>query len=128
MELRTNGLALILDLTHPDEEGWMRCDVETQVPGFLGKFQCEVWLPDLKCFQKELAQMVEQVGHPCSASFATTEPGIKVYLSMNPYGQIQGRYVLKNFDSPGQPSLSGDFEMDQSYLPHLLEEVKKSIP
>jgi hypothetical protein len=82
----------------------------------------------LDCFQKELAQMVKQIGRPCSASLTTTEPGIKLYLTMNVYGQIQGRYVLQDYNCTGQATLSGDFEMDQSFLPHLIDEVKKAIP
>ncbi len=127
MELRTHGLALILDLSRPNDEGWMRCDVKVQVPGFFGEFQCWVWRVDWDCFRDELAQMVKQVGHPCSARFATTDPGIELHLNMNRKGQIEGRYVLQNFNSSGQPSLSGVFEMDQSYLPHFLDEIRKCV-
>jgi len=70
--------------------------------------------------------MVKQIGQPCSASLVTTDPGIELHLNMNRVGQIEGRYELRNFRSNG-PSLSGVFEMDQSYLPGLIEDVKNSV-
>jgi hypothetical protein len=123
MELRTHGLALTLDFSEPDSEGWMRCEVIVQVPGFSGKFQCEVLRGEWTCFRDELAKMAKHVGIPSSANLTTIEPGIELHLNMNRMGQIEGRYVLWNFDTPGQPSLSGVFELDQSYLPGLLNEV-----
>ena len=117
MELRTHGLALTLDFSKPDEQGWMRCYLRVQVPGFSGEFECWVWRVDWSCFVDGLVRMRKQVGKPCSANLSTTEPGIYLQLNMNRQGQIEGRYEFRNFGVSGQPSLSGTFEMDQSYLP-----------
>jgi len=127
MEIRTNGLALTLELSHPDDEGWMQCDLRVQVPGFSGKFKCQAWRADLVSFRDELTQMVSRIGRPSTAEFTTTEPGIELFLSMNPLGQIQGSYNLENYNSPGQPSLSWKFEMDQTYLAPLLQQIEKCV-
>jgi hypothetical protein len=127
MELRTPGLALTLDFTPPDEDNWLACQVSVEVPGFSGDFPCCVWQSELDSFHRQLVRMSEQVGHPSTADLTSTDPGIDLHLSMNQAGQIEGRYALQNFDSPGQPTLSGFFQMDQSYLPSLLAQVVKLL-
>ena len=50
----------------------------------------------------DTVQMVEQVGVPLAANLTSRDPGIDLQFSMNRAGQIEGRYALQNFDSPGQ--------------------------
>jgi hypothetical protein len=127
MELRTHGLTLTLAFSPPNEEGWLACQVAVEVPGFSGTFPCWVWRSDLESFHRQLVQMIDQVGQPAAANLTSTDPGIDLRFSMNRAGQIEGRYALQNFDSPGQPTLSGLFQMDQSYLPELLGEVERLL-
>jgi hypothetical protein len=127
VELRTHGLALTLDFSPPNDEDRMACNVAVEVPGFSGEFRCWVWRPDLQSFHRQLVQMIEQVGVASSAKLTSTDPGIDLRFSLNRAGRIEGRYALQNFDTPGQPTLSGDFQMDQSYLPGLLAQVAELL-
>src|SRR5262249_49443027 len=124
MQLRTHGLNLAIDFSSPNDDDWLACHVTVEVPGFSGAFPCWMWRSDLESFHRQLVRMVEQVGvTSAAANLTSTDPGIDLHFSMNRAGQIEGRYALQNFDSPGQATLSGSFEMDQSYLPGLVAQA-----
>jgi hypothetical protein len=123
MELRTHGLSLRLDSSPPDADGWFACVATVEVPGFSGVFPCWLQRPELELFQRQLLAMLQQEGVPSVADLNSIEPGIDLHLASNRSGQIRGRYSFQNFDSPGQPMLSGEFEMDLSYVPGLLSQI-----
>jgi hypothetical protein len=120
-------MALNLDLSPPDQEGWFGCEVTVEVPGFSGHFRCDVWRVDLQSFQRQIREMIDRIGSPSTANLAWTDPGIDLHFSMNTRGQILGRYVFQNFDTTGQATLSGEFQMDQSYLPGLSAQVAEVL-
>ena|SRR5437879_4277887 len=127
MELHAHGLHLRLELSEPCEEGWFTCRVEAEVPGFSGLIYCWLFSADLAAFRSELQSMLCNVGRPCSASLPETEPGLSLQLNMLDRGHIEGRYRLQNFDAPGSPTLSGSFEMDQTYLEPLLAAIERAL-
>ena len=122
IHLRTYGLAIKLDfIAQPDD--WFSCEVYVEVPGFQGSFSCWVWRRDLERFTSQLEEMISRIGEQSSARLESTEPGIAITLSMNDRGHIDGKYCLRNFDAPGSPTLSGAFDIDQTYLRPLLRDI-----
>lgn len=129
MEIRAQGLQLSLRVAQPpDQEGWIKLDVEVTVAGFSGR--CLGWIQhdDLGRFADALQQMDATVGEPSKAVLSSAEPDIKIELSMDRRGHVVGRYAFESERRDGIPTvLSGAFEMDRSFLPALRREVAELV-
>lgn len=127
IDLRTHGLALTVDLSPPNADGWMGAHVNAEAPGFTCDYRFLLWRPDLEQFESTLKQMLESVGQAHSCVLSSTEPGLELQLDMDRLGHVAGSYRLQHFNAPGQPALSGDFEMDQTFIRPLLDQVRDAL-
>jgi hypothetical protein len=125
MKLTTHGLSLeLVALRAVDAEDWVRVQVVAAAPGFTGDFEAWLQLSDLQRFKTEVQSMYESVGSPANASLVCAEPDVKIKLEMLPLGSIIGSYRLESERPDGKPTaLTGAFQLDQSYLPSLVESI-----
>jgi hypothetical protein len=126
IEFNTHGFNGMIDFGEPDAEEWMSCQVRIRVPGFEANYACNVQRPELELLRAELARLSRSVGNAdASADWSAMEMGISLRFKLNRLGQIKGGYELRS-RSDG-PSLSGDFEADQTHLGHWLSELDQVL-
>jgi hypothetical protein len=106
------------------DEDWCWVHVTADVPGFAARFDAQLQAEDLSRFAAEVGRLHESVGEPGTATLSSYERGLEITLTMHKLGGILGRYRFESERIGGDPAvLSGPFEMDQSFLPALREEV-----
>ena len=116
MQLRTPTLRVELEVLHrADDEDWARVRVEVHAGGFTGNFEAWLHAGDLDNFSKQLGALFENVGQAGTARLACAERGVDLSLSMETMGGIGGQYEF--FDERTSATLSGSFNIDQSYIP-----------
>src|SRR5689334_2227759 len=125
MELISAGLQMKLrPYLKADSEDWAKVTVDVNCNGFRGEFVAWLQLQDVRRFKAELAAMYESVGIPTKARLCSAEPDIDVELNMDVRGHIVGSYRFESERRNGIPTvLSGEFEIDQSFLPDLTKQV-----
>ena len=107
-----------------DDEDWVRVQVLAGANGFHGDFEAWLQLGDLTRFREEIEVMHRSVGQAITATLSSAEPDIKIELTMQPHGGIEGTYALESERPASTPTLlSGGFAIDQSYLPGLRDSI-----
>ena len=72
--------------------------------------------------------MVDGLGRELKASLVSTELDLEIELRSDRRGQIDGSYRFVSERRDGIPTeLSGAFDMDQTYIPPLLAQVRNLI-
>ncbi|MES2413170.1 MAG: hypothetical protein V4614_05170 [Pseudomonadota bacterium] len=129
MKINTHGLALELSLADPlDEEDWCRVRVVAEVPSFQASLVAFLQGADLARFRSEIETMYANLGKAADATLVSVEPGVSISLSIGTLGGIVGTYKLQEeFVEGGAPTLTGGFQMDQSYLPSLMDGIDKLL-
>jgi hypothetical protein len=96
--------------------------------GFVGDFEAWLQLGDLERFANEIGAMYESVGKSSTAVLASAEPDIQINLAMQSLGGTVGTYALESERPNGIPTvLSGEFNIDQSFLPSLRQSIYSLI-
>jgi hypothetical protein len=129
IELHSHGLHLELTISGPPtDEDWLRATVRVEVPGFAGEYSCQLQTRDLERFAVQLENMHRTTGSESTAELSSAEPGIRIVLRSNRFGQVGGLFELESQRPGGVPTLlSGPFEMDQSYLPGLVRSIMNAV-
>ena len=129
MKIAAHGLSLELSpVSALDAEDWCRVRVLATVPGFEANFVAYLQGADLRRFRHSINAMYAAIGQPGEALLGSAEPGVSLALSMSRLGGIQGKYILEGeFVESGAPTLTGGFEIDQSYLPDLSHGIEALI-
>jgi hypothetical protein len=126
IEFRADGLALKIAAYSPaGSEDWPTVLVKSSSNGFQGEFIAWLQTEDLTRFATELSRMVTDLGQELTATLASAEPDLNIELKLDRHGRIKGRYRFESERrDAGIPTvLSGQFEMDQTYIPLLLMQV-----
>jgi hypothetical protein len=126
MELKSTGLQLkLMPYLKADAEDWAKVTVNVECNGFRGEFVAWLQSQDVRRFSAELATMYGSVGTPATARLCSPEPDIDVELNMDVRGHIVGSYRFESERRNGTPTvLSGEFEMDQSFIPDLTKQLE----
>jgi hypothetical protein len=103
----------------------MPSQVRIRVPGFEANYACSVQRPELEVLRRELARLHGAVGGEATAEWSAMEMGISLRFKLNRLGQVNASYELRS-RSDG-PSLSGDFEADQTHLRYWLSELDQVL-
>ncbi|HTN71038.1 MAG TPA: hypothetical protein VMO00_08095 [Methylomirabilota bacterium] len=129
MELKASGLQMILvPYQKADAEDWAKVTVTVTCSGFQGEFVAWLQSEDLRRFRSDLLTMYRVVGVPGSARLCSAEPGIDIELIMDARGHIVGLYRFESERVNGTPTmLSGELEMDQSFIPALTKQLDELI-
>ena len=125
MKITAPGLELDVSArSECTEEDWCWVHVAADVPGFAAHFDAQLQGEDLSRFAAEVGRLQESVGGPGTATLSSYERGLEITLTMQRLGGISGRYRFESERIGGDPAvLSGPFEMDQSFLPRLRDDV-----
>lgn len=108
-----------------DAEDWAKVTLSIKCNGFRGEFVAWLQTQDVRRFGAELMTMYQSVGKPAIARLCSAEPDIDVELNMDARGHIVGNYRFESERINGTRTvLSGEFEMDQSFLPDLANQVE----
>jgi hypothetical protein len=129
MKIAARGLTIELSVVNAlDQEDWCRVSVLASVPGFGADFVAYLQGGDLHQFREQIDLMYASVGQPSKAILSSAEPGITITLSMERLGGIAGTYKLEaEYGGGGAPTLTGAFEIDQSYLPALSNDIGRLL-
>ena len=105
---------------------WLICEVSVEVPAFSGRFRCNLMPADLEELAKGLSDLHAQVPTPGRFAFQSSETNISLSFGLTPTGSIEGtyRFCPSSFESTG---LSGDFSIDQSFLPGLAAQIRAFV-
>ncbi len=117
MKIEAHGLSLELAPVNAlDDKDWCRVRVIAEVPNFQATFVAYLQGADLKRFRKQVESLYSNVGNAGEATLTSVESGISLSLCSNVLGGIAGTYRLQGeFLEGGAPTLTGGFQMDQSY-------------
>lgn len=126
MRIAAQGLTLELSPVNAlDSEDWCRVRVVAQAPPFQGEQVVYLMGANLVHFLNCARAMYNNVGTPAEAVLSCPEPGLELVLSMTSLGGIIGAYKIQGeFVEGGAPTLSGGFQMDQSYLPSMIRDLE----
>jgi hypothetical protein len=129
VEFKAEGLALKIEShSNADSEDWAMVLVESHCNGFNGQFIAWLQTEDLERFSKQLSRIVTDLGQESTATLVSAEPDLELELKLDRRGHIKGSYRLESERRDGIPtSLSGAFDMDQTYIPLLLAQVQQLI-
>jgi hypothetical protein len=125
IELNAHGAAFVISVHQPaDVEGWCKVRVEVRTNGFVGETIAWLEKESLERFGDDLGWMIQNLGKECTAHLCSVEPDLDIQIKMNRLGQIIGTFALESERREGVPTvLSGSFDMDQTFLPHLKTQV-----
>ncbi len=116
MKIAAQGVDCELRLSQPDDEGWMRTNVQIKVPGFGGSFTCTVEVQEWKAFVDALKQLEEEVGKEFTVAWGNMEENIHFKFTLQPRGTLSGEFRFSPENFSLGPTLSGLFEADQTFL------------
>ena len=125
MKISAPGLELEVSARSPcTDEDWCWVHVTAEVPGFSARFDAQLQGGDLSRFATEVGRLHESVSEPGTARLSSYERGLEITINLQRLGGISGRYRFESERIGGDPAvLSGPFEIDQSFLTGLREDV-----
>ncbi len=111
-----------------DAEDWAKVNLTVRCNGFRGDFVAWLQTEDVQRFKSELTTMLQSLGTPAKARLCSAEPDIDVELTSDRRGHIIGSYRFQSERINGTPTvLSGEFEMDQSFIPDLIRQLQELV-
>ncbi len=129
--LRFPGLSLALRATDGSVmasagpyENWAACEVAVDVPGFSGRFQWNVMPPEVLRFAADLEALHRKLPQGGEVTFRPCEPNVVLAFRLLSTGRVAGSYELRS-EFVGGARLTGDFEADQSYLPDIVQSLRR---
>ncbi len=124
MKIFANKLESSIELSKPDFEGWMKAKVYIKVPCFEGAFDCTVEINEFKEFVEVLRDLKNAIGSEFKSSWRNMEENIEFQFHLKQLGSIEGEYRFSSNNFSLGPSLSGEFEADQSYIEGWLKDAE----
>jgi hypothetical protein len=116
MNIETNGLSLQINFSEPDVENWVHASIKVSVPNFSGSYSCTIQVDEILALRDMFINIDSQLGKEVSAQWCNMEDNIYLSLKLDKMGNIEGAYKLSSNVISIGPTLSGEFEADQSYL------------
>lgn|SRR5262249_21691897 len=114
LTLNTDGLIGSIAIGPEDPESWRQCSVSVRAWGFSADYSCCVRSEELHALLREIDAAIANLGQITEIDFGTLERGIRLKLTLDKRGHLEGCYEFSR-DWRG-PSLSGAFSADQTHL------------
>jgi len=102
---------------------WLVCNVVVSLPNFKGQFRWSVMPSELESLAADLNMMYTEFPTPSKFTFEPVEPNIVLSFELTPTGQIIGSFAFYP-DFREEQVLKGSFDIDQSYLPGIIESIR----
>src|SRR5262249_41116961 len=129
--LRFPGFSLLLRATDGSVmasagpyENWAACEVAVDVPGFSGRFQRQVMPPEVLRFASDLEALHDRLSKGGEVTFRPCEPNVVLAFRLLATGHVAGSYEFRS-EFVGGARLTGNFEADQSYLPDVVQSLRR---
>jgi hypothetical protein len=126
LELSADGLDFqLVPIGEPDRNHVIHAKVLVAVPGFKGEYEASIEPQEFLGFARGLDNLSVSLSPGDSAVLEPFEHDFSLTLTMGTGGHIGGTYRFQGgrFDGATPAVLSGEFAMDQSYLPELRRQV-----
>ena len=127
MQIKGNGLDSKLQFSKPDIGGWMRATVNIVVPSFEGAFSCAVEINEFKAFVGVLSELKSSISKELETTWGNMEGNIEFTFRLHKLGGITGSYKFSPNNFSLGPTLSGDFEADQTFIGGWLKQAEEVI-
>ena len=127
MEIKGHGLESNLQFTKPDFEGWMNTTVNVVAPSFEGSFTCTVEINEFKAFVDVLSQLKNSIGKEFEITWGNMEGNIEFRFNLQRLGALNGSYKFSSNNFSLGPTLSGEFEADQTFIESWLKQAKEVV-
>lgn len=119
----------VLERNFPEEAGtwggdWVRSTVSLEIPGYSAYFEADLRTDEFARFLKQLEAMNSELKG--TAAFQPLEKIVEITGEMNSLGGIVWE-VETSFPLGGDTVLQFTLGADQSYLPALIQELKKLL-
>ena len=116
-----------MSFSRPDVEDWLRTKVSVEVPNFEGAFACTIQVTELEGFVCVLKEIKNSIGSENDFSWSNMEENIEFTFNVQRIGAIKGAYRFSSENFSLGPTLSGDFEADQSYIDDWLKQAELAL-
>lgn len=104
-----------------DDYGWLNCEISVKAGAWSGVYSADLRTPDFPSFREQIERL--QCDPTAIAAFDTLEGQLELQLVGDRRGHIGVRGTARDsFTVRNQ--LAFEFEIDQSYLPELLKELR----
>ena len=127
MQIKGNGLESKLQFSKPDIEGWMRTTVNIVAPSFEGAFSCTVEINEFRAFVGVLSELKSSIGKEFKTTWGNMEGNIEFTFCLHKLGGLTGSYKFSPNNFSLGPTLSGDFEADQTFINSWLKQAEEVV-
>ena len=127
MQIKCNGLESKFQFSKPDIEGWMRTTVNIVAPSFEGAFSCTVEINEFRAFVGVLSELKSSIGKEFKATWGNMEGNIEFTFSLHKLGGLTGSYKFSPNNFSLGPTLSGDFDADQTFINGWLKQAEEVV-
>jgi hypothetical protein len=127
MKISGHGLECEMHFSQPDNEGWMRANVQIKALAFEGSFACTVQKDEWKMFVEALRHLEASIGKDAEASWGNMEENIEFQFRLHKRGTLEGQYRFSPENFSFGPTLSGAFEADQTFLQGWVRSAQKVL-
>ena len=104
-----------------DDYEWLSCEISVKAGAWSGVYPAELRAPDLPMFREQLERL--QRDPTANVMFDTPEGQLRLQLKGDRHGHIRVHGTARDMAGTGN-QLAFEFEIDQSYLPEVIGELK----
>ena len=127
MILKGHGLEGDFTYSPPDFEDWMRVTVRIIVPDFEGSFSCTIQTAEHREFIAILEKLKDSIGTELELTWGNMEENVSFMFSLEPLGKINVTYSFSGNNFSLGPTLTGEFESDQSFLDGWIRQARSVV-
>ncbi len=127
MEIKGHGLESNIQFSKPNFEGWMRTTVNVVVHNLEGTFYCTVEINEFKVFVEVLSELKGSIGKEFETNWGNMEGNIEFTFHLQKLGGLTGSYRFSPNNFSLGPTLSGDFESDQTFIDSWLKQAEEVV-
>ncbi len=106
----------------------MRTTVHVKAAAFDGSFTCGVEEEEWKAFVELLKHLETSIGKDVEASWSNMEDNIEFQFRLSSRGTLEGTYRFSPEGSGLGPTLSGNFQLDQTFLQPWARAAQQALP
>ncbi len=106
------------------DKSWLKSELQFNLGSFNGAIKTRIQLDDFVNFEKDLEEQYRTL--LTNSSFKPREENIRLSFKNQEKGIIKVIFIIKDQVSLGH-ELNGEFMIDQSYLPNILDQIRKIV-
>ncbi|MCP5064775.1 MAG: hypothetical protein GY936_20310 [Ignavibacteriae bacterium] len=127
MKIKGHGLESNFQFSKPDIEGWMSVSVNIMVPSFEGAFTCTFEITEFKVFVEVLSELKNSIGKEFETTWRNMEENVEFTFRLQKLGGLSGFYKFSPDNFSLGPTLSGEFEADQTFICGWLKQAEEVV-